>query len=343
MSPHLLIEAALGHPVARTPIWIMRQAGRYLPEYQAIRSQMSFLELCHTPEKAAEVSIQPLDILGVDGVIVFSDILVPLEGMGMSLSFHEGKGPILADPIRSRADVARLKPIDAWTTTGYLPAAVKLLVQEIGHRAPVLGFAGAPYTLACYAIEGQTSRHYQRTKAFMMGDPEGFRSLLDRLADAAADLLTAQIEAGASMVQLFDTWAGDLMPDQYREFALPAARRVIERVKRPGVPVVYFMNGVGGKLADLKDVGADVYGIDWRTGLDEARRVLGASAVLQGNLDPCTLYAPHDVIETRVAAVLEQNAGGPHVFNLGHGILPDVPVPAAQHLVKTVQRVSVRG
>ena len=321
----------------------MRQAGRYLPEYQAIRRVMSFLELCHTPEKAAEVSIQPLDILGVDGVIVFCDILVPLEAMGMDLRFETGKGPVLSDPIRSGSDVSRLKAYDANVETGYLPAAIRMLVNEVGHRAPIIGFAGAPYTLACYAVEGQTSRHYGRTKQFMMADPVGFEALLTRLVDAVADLLTAQIEAGASMVQLFDTWAGDLMPDQYRQWALPFAQRVIERVRRPGVPVVYFLNGVAGKLADVNQAGADVLGIDWRIGLDHVRSIVGNNVVLQGNLDPCTLYAPEEVIDQRVQAVLDANGTGPHVFNLGHGILPDIPVKHAQHLVSAVKRLSVKN
>jgi len=341
MTDHLLVRAARGEAVERTPIWIMRQAGRYLPEYQAIRREMSFLELCHTPEKAAEVSIQPLDIIDTDGVIVFSDILVPLEGMGMDLSFEAGRGPVLADPIRSRAEISRLKPMDANRETKFLPDTIRLLVQEIGHRAPVLGFAGAPYTLACYAVEGTTSRHYTATKGFMMGDPEGFKELLGRLADAVADLLIAQIEAGAAVVQLFDTWAGDLMPDQFREFALPFAQQIFERVRRPGVPMVYFLNGVAGKLHDMAQSGADILGIDWRIALSDAREIVGPDVVLQGNLDPCTLYAPPEVIDLRVAEVLRQ-AGGPHIFNLGHGILPTVPVPHAQHLVRSVKRQGVR-
>jgi len=340
VTEHLLIRAARGEPVERTPVWIMRQAGRYLPEYQAIRKQMSFLELCHTPEIAAEVSIQPLDILDVDGVIVFCDILVPLEAMGMDLRFEEGRGPVLSDPIRSGSDVKRLRPYDANVETGYLPEAIRILVREIGHRAPVIGFAGAPYTLACYAIEGSTSRHYGTTKQFMMADPVGFTALMDRLVDAVSELLIAQIEAGASMVQLFDTWAGDLMPDQYKEWAMPFAQRVIERVRRPGVPVVYFVNGVAGKLHQVQHIGADVLGIDWRIGLDQVRQVVGPETVLQGNLDPCTLYAPPAVIDDRVQAVLDANGGGPHIFNLGHGILPTIPVNHAQHVVSAVKRLS---
>ncbi len=339
---HLLIDAALGKPVPRTPIWIMRQAGRYMPEYQAIRAKMSFLELCHTPEKAAEVSIMPLDQLGVDGVIVFCDILVPLEAMGMDLSFQKGSGPVLANPVRSRSEISRLKAYDPNVATKYLPDTIRLLKSEIGHRAPVLGFAGAPYTLACYAIEGGTARHYGKTKKFMMEDPEGFKQLLAVLADAVADLLIAQIEAGASLVQLFDTWAGDLMPDQYKEFAAPFSRQIIEKVRRPGVPVVHFMNGIAGKVDTVASLEADVISIDWRTDLKDIRAQLGPDVVLQGNLDPCTLYAPHEIITQRAQTVLDANGGGPHVFNLGHGILPDIPVANAKHLVKTVQEISVK-
>ena len=320
----------------------MRQAGRYLPEYQAVRSGMTFLELCHTPEKAAEVSIQPVDILGVDAAIVFSDILVVLEGMGMGLRFDDHKGPVISDPIRSRGDLARLRTMDALTDTGYLPAAVRTIVSEIGHRVPVIGFAGAPYTLACYAVEGATGKQYAKTKAFMMSDPEGFRELLARLTDAVADLLIAQIDAGASMVQLFDSWAGDLMPDQFRAFALPAAAEIVRRVARPGVPFVYFVNGVGGRIPDIASTGATVIGVDWRVDLAEVRATVGPARTLQGNLDPITLYAPPAVIEGRVRAVLAANQGGPHIFNLGHGILPDVPVAHAKCLVDAVKRLSVK-
>lgn len=320
----------------------MRQAGRYMPEYRAIRAKYSFLELCKTPEVAADASMLPVTMLGIDGAIVFSDILVPLEAMGMPLEFDEGKGPILSDPIRSRADVARLLPYDPNVGTRFLPDTVRLLVQRLAGSLPVLGFAGAPYTMACYAVEGRTARHYARTKSFMHSDPVGFRELLHRLSDAVADLLVAQIEAGAELVQLFDTWAGDLMPDEFRAFALPAAARVIERVQKTGVPIVYFVNGVGGKLHDIVSAGADVLGVDWRIGLDAVRAEVGRGAVLQGNLDPCTLYAPVEVIESRVRDVLAQNGPGPHIFNLGHGILPDIPVANAQALVNAVKTWGIR-
>ncbi|MFT7622852.1 MAG: uroporphyrinogen decarboxylase [Myxococcota bacterium] len=339
---HLLIDAALGKPVPRTPIWIMRQAGRYQAEYQALRAKYTFLELCHSPELAAEVSLIPDKLLGIDGIIVFCDILVPLEAMGMGLSFQGGKGPVLSNPVRTRSDINALKPYDANVKTAYLPGAISNLVAEVGDRLPVLGFAGAPYTLACYAIEGQGSRHWGKAKKMMMGDPVAWDMLMTKLSDAVADLLIAQIEAGASLVQIFDTWAGDLMPDQYRNKVAPYTKRIIEKVKRPGVPVVHFMNGIAGKINEVVALEPDVISIDWRIDIGEVRRQLGPDVVLQGNLDPSTLYAPHDVIEERAKAVLDANAGGPHVFNLGHGILPDIPVAAAKHLVETVQRISVK-
>lgn len=318
----------------------MRQAGRYMPEYRALRQRHTFLEVCHTPEVAVEASMMPVDMLGIDGAIIFSDILIPLEAMGMPLEFDEGKGPILGEPIRHASDIERLKAFDANVETKFLPDAVRLLKQQLNGRIPVLGFAGAPYTLACYAVEGKTARHYGKTKAFMLTDPAGFRRLLDRLADAAADLLVAQVEAGAELVQLFDTWAGDLMPDEFRAFALPFAAKVIERVRKTGCPIVYFVNGVGGKLNDIRQAGADVLGIDWRVSLADVRREVGDSAVLQGNLDPCTLYAPPSVIAQRVRDVLAENGRGPHIFNLGHGILPDVPVAHARALVEAVKTFS---
>ena len=321
----------------------MRQAGRYMPEYRALRQRHTFLEVCHTPEVAVEASMMPVDQLGIDGAIIFSDILIPLEAMGMALEFDEGKGPILGDPIRSVSDLKRLRPFDPEKDARFLPDAVRLLKSRLDGRIPVLGFAGAPYTLACYAVEGKTARHYGKTKAFMLTDPAGFRELLSRLADAAADLLLAQIEAGAELVQLFDTWAGDLMPDEFRAFALPFAARVIERVQKTGVPIVYFVNGVGGKLTDIQASGADVLGIDWRVSLEDVRAQLGRGVVLQGNLDPCTLYAPPEVIAARVRDILAQNGPGPHIFNLGHGILPDVPVAHAKALVDAVKTHGVHG
>jgi uroporphyrinogen decarboxylase len=311
-----------------------------MPEYRALRQRHTFLEVCHRPEVAVEASMMPVDMLGIDGAIIFSDILIPLEAMGMPLEFDEGKGPILGDPIRSVSDISRLKAFDANVETRFLPDAVRLLKKTLDGRLPVLGFAGAPYTLACYAVEGKTARHYAKTKAFMLTDPEGFKLLLDRLAEAAADLLVAQIEAGAELVQLFDTWAGDLMPDEFRAFALPYASKVIERVKKTGCPIVYFVNGVGGKLTDIAGSGADVIGIDWRVSLADVRKDLGPRVVLQGNLDPCTLYAPPSVIAQRVRDVLAENGTGPHIFNLGHGIHPDVPVAHAKALVDAVKTFS---
>ena len=320
----------------------MRQAGRYQAEYQAIRAKHSFLEVCHTPELACKVTLIPRDLLDPDGLIIFSDILVPLEAMGLDLDFIAGKGPVISNPIRHVADLERLRSYDANVETGFLPAAIRAVRSAVDDKYPVLGFAGAPYTLACYAIEGGTARHYHRAKSWMLDDPKSFDRLMTHFADAVTDLLAAQIEAGASLVQLFDTWAGNLMPAHFETYALPYVQRIIASLKRYDVPIVYFMNGVSGKLQMMVDSGADVIGVDWRVDLRAVRKQLGNDVVLQGNLDPCVLYGNEASITRGVQDVLEANGSGPHIFNLGHGITPTVPVSHARHLVDEVKRLSAR-
>jgi uroporphyrinogen decarboxylase len=320
----------------------MRQAGRYQAEYQAIRAKHTFLEVCHTPELACKVTLIPRDLLDPDGLIIFSDILVPLEAMGLDLDFITGKGPVISNPVRSAADLQRLRSYDAQVETGFLPAAIRAVRQAVNDEYPVLGFAGAPYTLACYAIEGGTARHYHRAKAWMLDDPKSFDRLMSQFAEAVTDLLAAQIEAGASLVQLFDTWAGNLMPAHFEKFALPYVRRIIEKLKQYDVPIVYFMNGVSGKLELMAQSGADVIGVDWRVDLGQVRKRLGNNVILQGNLDPCVLYGNKDSITQGVKDVLDANGSGPHIFNLGHGITPTVPVSHARHLVDEVKRLSLR-
>lgn len=337
---HLLIDAARGLPVPRTPVWIMRQAGRYQAEYQAIRAKHSFLEVCHTPELACKVTLIPRDLLNPDGLIIFSDILVPLEAMGLDLDFIAGKGPVIANPVRNAQDIKRLRLYDANVATKFLPDAIRAVRTAVNDEYPVLGFAGAPYTLACYAIEGGTARHYHRPKAWMLNDPTSFDQLMSKFADAVVDLLSAQIEAGASLVQLFDTWAGNLMPHHFEQYALPYVQRIIEQLKRYNVPIVYFMNGVSGKLHHMISSGADVIGIDWRVDLADVRRTFGQRIVLQGNLDPSVLLADTKAITSGVADILKANGTGPHIFNLGHGITPTVPVANARHLVDEVKRLS---
>ena len=266
----------------------------------AIRAKHSFLDVCKTPELACQVTLIPRDLLNPDGLIIFSDILVPLEAMGLDLDFVTGKGPVISNPVRVPHDLGRLSRYDANIETGFLPNAIRTVCDAVQGSHPVLGFAGAPYTLACYAIEGGTARHYHRAKAWMLNDEESFGQLMDRLTDAVSDLLLAQIEAGAELVQLFDTWAGNLMPQHFEKYALPYVQRIIERVKPAGVPIVYFMNGVSGKLDLMQSTGADVIGIDWRMDLAQVRSRFGPDVPLQGNLDPSVLAADKAAITAGV-------------------------------------------
>lgn len=318
-SSPLLLRALAGEPVERPPVWFMRQAGRYLPEYRAVRSEHTFLEMCHTPELATEVTLQPLRRYPLDAGIVFSDILLPLESMGADLAYIPGTGPVIHNPIRSAADVAALKPFDPVRD---LPSPMETIRMCIdGANVPILGFAGAPFTMACYMIEGQGSRNWPETKRLMFSQPKVFQALLDRLADAVGDHLQAQIDAGAAGVQLFDTWAGALSPDDFRRWALPAARRALQRVS--GAPRIFFTKDTAPFLPWLKEVEADAYAIDWRVNIAHAREVLG-DVPLQGNLDPQALHAPHEEIRRRVRQIIERAGPKGHVFNLGHGITPDI-------------------
>jgi len=333
------LKACRRQPVDTTPIWIMRQAGRYLPQYRATRAKAGdFLTLCKTPELACEVSLQPVDILKVDAAILFSDILIPVEAMGIELAFTEGEGPKLS-PVRSNQDVARLHVPDAHGETGFVMDAVRLIRHELGGRVPLIGFSGAPFTLASYAVEGGTSRAFRYSLAWMYGDPEGFSALLDLLADTVIAYCSAQIEAGAQVLQLFDTWAGVLSRRLYREFALPATRKVVQALRHFDVPIILYVNGSAPFLEETAAAGADVLSVDWRLSLAEvAERTRGAAA-LQGNLDVMALYGGPKVIEREVARVLADAPAQGHIFNLGHGILPDTPVEAAQCLVETVHRL----
>lgn len=328
----LLLRALRGEKTERPPVWFMRQAGRYLPEYREVRSRMSFLELCHTPEMACEVTLQPLRRFGFDAGIIFSDILLPLEAMGADLTFRPGEGPRIHNPVRDRAGVDALKPFDPPRD---LPAPLEALrLTDAAAGVPILGFAGAPFTLACYLIEGQGSRNWESVKTLMYGDPELFRALLDKLAEAVGAHLQAQIEAGAAAVQLFDTWAGALSPDDFRRFALPAARKALSMVD--GL-TIYFTRDTAPFVSWLPEVGAEALGLDWRMDMAEARQRLGSEVVVQGNLDPLALHAPHDEIARRVQQII--SAAGPrgHVFNLGHGCIPSTPISGVQAAVDAVK------
>lgn len=328
----LLLRALRGETTERPPAWFMRQAGRYLPEYREVRSRMSFLELCHNPEMACEVTLQPLRRFGFDAGIIFSDILLPLEAMGADLTFRPGEGPRIHNPVRDRAAVNALKDFDPVRD---LPSPLEALrLTDAAAGVPILGFAGAPFTLACYLIEGSGSRNWESVKVMMLSEPDTFHALLDRLAEAVGAHLQAQVDAGAAAVQLFDTWAGALSPEDFRRFALPAARKALAMVD--GL-TIYFTRDTAPFLTWLPEIGADALGVDWRTDMAEARARLGPNAVLQGNLDPLALHAPAAEITRRTRRVIK--AAGPrgHVFNLGHGCIPSTPISGVQAAVDAVK------
>jgi uroporphyrinogen decarboxylase len=337
----LIIKAAKRLPTERTPIWIMRQAGRYLPEYRAVRSKHDFLTMCKTPELAAEVTIQPVDIIGVDAAIIFSDILVIPEAMGMHLEMHEGRGPVFSEPIKSSEDLAKLKDPDPTKELKYVLDAISLTKKELNGRVPVIGFAGAPWTILTYMVEGQGSKSFSKVKKLIYGNPELAHSLLEKITRATAEYLSAQIEAGASLVQIFDTWAGLLSPRDYQVFALRYVYQLISEIKRKDEPVIYFPKGVHYLMHELKKVGADAISVDWTLELTKVRRKIGEKVAIQGNLDPTVLYADPNFIKREARKVLESfGKGDGHIFNLGHGILPDIDPENVKVLVNYVKEES---
>ncbi len=314
----------------------MRQAGRYLPEYRAIRANASLLEICHTPTLATEVTLQPLRRFELDAAIIFADILLPFEPLGLGLAFHAGEGPVIETPIEGPDDVARLPDI-APADLGFVLDALRMVRKELDPTVALVGFAGAPFTLASYAIEGGPSRTFVRTKSFMYREPEAWHALLSRLADFLGHYLAAQVTAGADVVQVFDSWVGALSPADYRRFALPHSTRVMELAAAGGAPVIHFGTGTATLLGDMAQAGADVVGVDWRVPLDAAWAMVPGHGV-QGNLDPVALFAPRDELEAQVREVLRRAGSQPgHVFNLGHGILPDTPIDNVQVMIDTVR------
>lgn len=338
------LRACRREPVPHTPVWFMRQAGRSLPEYRAIRQGIGMLDSCMRPDLITEITMQPVRRHGVDAAVYFSDIVVPLKAVGVDVDIKPGVGPVVADPIRSHADLARLRPLEAGDVD-YVAEAVRMLTGELGNT-PLIGFAGAPFTLASYLVEGGPSRNHERTKALMYGEPELWARLLDRIADITAAFLTVQIEAGASAVQLFDSWAGALSPADYRASVLPASAKVFAAVAQLGVPTVHFGVGTGELLGAMGEAGPDVVGVDWRVPLDEAARRIGPGKALQGNLDPAVLFAPPAAVEAQAERVL-QAARGPevegHIFNLGHGVLPETDPDALTRLVTYVHERTATG
>ncbi len=333
------LDACWGKPVDRTPVWLMRQAGRYLPEYMAVRSKCTFLELCKTPDLAAEVSIQPVDILGVDAAILFSDILTPVEPMGMKLDFVPG--PVFEHPIRTMADVEALRIPQMEQDVPYVLETIKILRRELAGKVPLIGFGGAPFTLACYMVEGKGSKDFARIKQMMYGAPQVYAALMEKITTMDMEYLNAQIKAGAQAIQIFDTWGGILSPADYERYVLPYTTRLINGLNRTETPVIHFVKGAGAMLDTVQKAGGDVMGLDWHVNLGTARAVLGQGMAVQGNLDPTVLFAPQTVIEQEVKRVLDENAGRPgHIFNLGHGILPTVPPENARFMVDCVHRLS---
>jgi uroporphyrinogen decarboxylase len=329
----LFLRACRGEELPRVPVWMMRQAGRYLPEYRALRAKHSFLEVCKTPDLAVEVSLQPLRRVGVDAVIVFSDILIPAEAMGLPLELGDA-GPNLPNPVRTKADVDRLKIFDPEIETGFLPEAIRRIVRDVGPEVPVLGFAAAPWTLACYMVEGKTKEGFATVKSFLYHEPKTFRELLHKIALATIPYLKAQIAAGAAAVQLFDTWCGELHIRDYEDFALPAVQEVISGLA--GVtPVIYYTKASHHLLPAAARSRADVLSVDWRVDLAALRRQLGPKIALQGNVDPAILFGPANEIRTVTQETLATLGGVGHILNLGHGILPATPVENAQLFVET--------
>jgi uroporphyrinogen decarboxylase len=337
------LRACRREPVDATPVWFMRQAGRYMAEYRKVREKHTLLDICRTPELALEVTLQPLRAFEVDAAILFADILLPLEPMGAPFEFAAGEGPVIHEPIRDRAGIDKLHHFDPEEGLPHVLSAIRLLRRELEGKTPLIGFAGAPFTLASYLIEGGKSSQFARVKRFMYDEPALFSTLMGKLAEVVRVYLHAQIAAGAQAVQLFDSWVGCLSPRDYREFVLPHVRHILASVGTAGVPVIHFGTDTGSLLELQKEAGGTVIGVDWRTPLDQARTRLGDGVAVQGNLDPILLFAPRDRLKAGVDEVLA--AAGPrpgHVFNLGHGILPETSPDAVRFVAEHVHRVTAR-
>jgi uroporphyrinogen decarboxylase len=337
--PNRILAACRREPTDRTPLWLMRQAGRYMSVYRAVRERHGFLQMVKIPEVAAEVTMQPITAFGMDAAIIFADILPPLEGLGLRLTFEKGEGPVIHNPIRGPADIAALQPYDAQAHSGYTLEALRLVRRQLPADTALYGFSGAPFTLASYAIEGGGSRDYRRTKAMMYADPASWHALMERLTGLVSSYLIAQVAAGADVVQIFDSWAGALAPDDYREYVLPYVQRAVRATQATtGAPVVYFGTDMNGMLPMLRETGADVLGLDWRITLADGWAAYGHDVAVQGNLDPMALHGPWPEIERRARAILDQAAGRPgHIFNVGHGILTETPEDNVKRLVEFVQ------
>lgn len=337
------IETLRGKKSETPPVWLMRQAGRYLPEYRKLREGNSMLQMVMTPELACEVTLQPLRRFPLDAAIIFADILTPLIGMGANLDFKKGEGPVIDNPVRNARDVENLRLPDPRESTGYTLDAIRLVVRELGGKTPLIGFCGAPFTLACYLVEGGSPGDMERTKAMMVGEPEVWHALQTKLAKLSADYLVAQVEAGCESLQIFDSWLGYVGPREYDQFVEPYLKLLVDEVrKRTEVPLVFFATGVAGLFPRLSKLNVDAFGVDWRLTLPQARDLIGRAVPLQGNLDPQILAGPWAYVEKSARAILQESRELPaHVFNLGHGVLPHTPVENVERLVHLVKESRV--
>ena len=336
------LKACRREPVDCTPVWVMRQAGRYLPEYREIRSKHTFLEMCKTPEVAAEITIQPVRRFEIDAAIIFADILLPLEPMGIELEFAKDEGPMIHNPVRTIMDVEKLRTIDAAKQIEYLMQAIKIVLKELNGKVPLIGFSGAPFTLASYIIEGGGSKNYEHAKAMMFTEPKAWHKLMQHLTGVIINYLNAQIDAGVQVVQLFDSWVGVLGPSDYLEFVLPHQKKVIAEIKKT-VPLIHFAQGATHLLEMVAEAGGDVIGLDWRCNLNVAWKRIGHDKGVQGNLDPLTLFGTKEFIRKRTKEILNAVAGrNGHIMNLGHGILQQTPIENAAEFINATHELSKR-
>ena len=336
------VKACKSLPVDRTPVWFMRQAGRYMPEYRAVRKQYSLIEICKKPEIAAEVTVTAAEALGVDAAIIFADLLLPLEVMGLPFHFSAGEGPLIEKPLRQKEDIARLRT-DRAADLGYVSEAVRLVCKHFGSRLPVIGFCGAPFTLASYMIEGGGSRNYVHAKKMMYSSPGLWDELMQKLVAVVSEYAAEQVRAGADVIQVFDSWVGCLSVEDYRRYVLPPTTELVKVLQKTGVPIIYFGTDSATLLPSMRETGAEVIGLDWRIPLDQGWRSLDFECAVQGNLDPVLLFAEWKELKARAEDILRRAAGRPgHIFNLGHGILPETPVENVKMLAKFVQELSTK-
>jgi uroporphyrinogen decarboxylase len=336
------VRACKAQTVEHTPVWFMRQAGRYMAEYRAIRKKHSLLEICKKPELAAQVTIEAAEILKVDAAIIFADLLLPLEVMGLSFHFAAGEGPVIEKPVRSKEDIVQLRT-DRADELGYVSEAVGLVARHFAGKIPVIGFCGAPFTLASYMTEGGSSRHYLHTKKMMYNSPSEWNDLMSKLVEVTAEYAAHQVRAGADVIQIFDSWVGCLSVEDYRRYVLPHVTSMVKRLQKTGAPIIYFATDSATLLPAMNETGADVIGLDWRIPLDQGWSALNHRCAVQGNLDPVLLFADWKELKSRAENILRQAAGRPgHIFNLGHGILPETPVENVKNLVRFVQEYSLR-